>query len=122
MGDDILTPDFVFHGLETCHGSDSFEGLRQVSTPGVSRSPFYVPGRNRRGERVACRFSLRATQEAEFVGVRASHNKVPLDGIVDLFRLHDNRMAEIWVAIDTLEFIRQIGALPSPTTQAVQLR
>jgi steroid delta-isomerase-like uncharacterized protein len=65
------------------------------------------------GDRVAARWSARATHHGEYVGVPATGKEVEFTGI-SVYRIEGNRIAESWTVEDELGLMRQIGAVPEP--------
>ena len=63
------------------------------------------------GDRVAGRFTYRATHRGEFMGIPASGRQVEMRSI-DIWRVADGKLVEHWDELNTLEFMQQLGALP----------
>jgi predicted ester cyclase len=64
------------------------------------------------GEKVACRFTMRATHRGEFMGVAATNKPITLTGITVL-RFSNGACVERWNAADLLGLLQQLGAVPS---------
>ena len=67
------------------------------------------------GDRVVVRWTTKATQVGEFLGIPATGKSYTIPGI-DIYRLQDGRMAEHWHVVDMLSMLQQIGVIPSPET------
>ncbi len=65
------------------------------------------------GDRVAARWSARATHHGEYKGISPTGNEVEFTGI-SVYRIEGNRIAESWTVEDELGLMRQIGAVPEP--------
>jgi steroid delta-isomerase-like uncharacterized protein len=65
------------------------------------------------GDKVAVRWLLRGTQTGEFQGHPASGKAVDITG-TSTFRLSEGRIQEIWVNMDRLGLMQQLGWLPAP--------
>jgi steroid delta-isomerase-like uncharacterized protein len=65
------------------------------------------------GDRVAARWTARATHKGQYVGVPATGKEVEFTGI-SVYRIEGNRIAESWTVEDELGLMRQIGAVPEP--------
>ncbi|TDB64029.1 ester cyclase [Arundinibacter roseus] len=63
------------------------------------------------GDKVVSRWSYVATNTGEFLGRPATQLKVTDQGI-DIFRLEDGKIVEMWVAQDSLGLLQQLGVLP----------
>ncbi len=68
------------------------------------------------GDLVVSRWSYVATNTGEFLGRTPSGRKVTDQGI-DIFRVENGKIVEIWVAQDSLGLLQQLGVLP-PSEQA----
>ncbi|MBU1823169.1 MAG: ester cyclase [Bacteroidetes bacterium] len=64
------------------------------------------------GDKVVSRWSYVATNTGEFLGRPATGLKVTDLGI-DIFRLEEGKIVEMWVAQDSLGLLQQLGVLPS---------
>jgi steroid delta-isomerase-like uncharacterized protein len=63
------------------------------------------------GDRVAARWTARATHLGEYVGVPPTGKEVEFTGI-SIYRIEGGRIAESWTVEDDLGLMRQIGAVP----------
>ena len=63
------------------------------------------------GDRVAARWTARATHLGEYVGVPPTGKEVQFTGI-SMYRIEGGRIAESWTVEDELGLMRQIGAVP----------
>ena len=63
------------------------------------------------GDRVVDRWTFRGTHTGEFLGVPATGKTVTVTGI-DIFRIADGRLAELWQSWDQLGMLQQLGAIP----------
>ncbi len=63
------------------------------------------------GELVATRWSYVATNSGEFLGRPATGKRV-IDKGIDIFRIENGKIVEMWVAQDSLGLLQQLGVLP----------
>ncbi len=63
------------------------------------------------GDRVAVRWTQSGTHVADFLGIPATGRRFTIAGI-DIYRLHDGRLAEHWHVVDQLSLLGQLGLLP----------
>jgi steroid delta-isomerase-like uncharacterized protein len=63
------------------------------------------------GDRVVDRWTFHATHTGEFMGVPATGKQVAVTGI-DIFRIADARLAELWQSWDQLGMLQQLGVAP----------
>ena len=114
--DEIFAPDFVQYGADPDQVS-GVEELRQFFVMMRSGFPdFQVTIEDlfaAEGEKVVLRFTFRGTHQGEFMGVAPTGKRVTMAGI-DIFRIADGKIAELWNQEDVLVMMRQIGAIPEP--------
>ena len=114
--DEIFAPDFVQYGADPDQVS-GVEELRQFFVMMRSGFPdFQVTIEDlfaAEGEKVVLRFTFRGTHQGEFMGVAPTGKRVTMAGI-DIFRIADGKIAELWNQEDVLVMMRQIGAIPKP--------
>jgi len=63
------------------------------------------------GDRVACRFTARGVHNGEFMGVPPTEKKIVMTGI-EVFRLRDGKIAELWGEANLMGLMQQLGILP----------
>lgn len=67
------------------------------------------------GDRVAIRWSAGGVHAGNLLGVPATGRRVDITGI-DIFRVKDGKLAEMWQNWDQLGMMQQIGAIPEAQT------
>jgi hypothetical protein len=63
------------------------------------------------GDRVMVRWTFRGTQQGEYLGMPPTHKPVTFTGIY-IFRIAEDRIAEVWNLWDQLGELQQLGILP----------
>lgn len=116
---------YASHDLDTCigfvgddvviHGSSSKgrEGFREELEFWVSAFPDMAPiieDLIAEGDKVVSRVSDTATHEGDFLGVPATRKQVTTQEI-DIFRIEDGRIVEVWAAPDLFRIMAQLGVL-----------
>ena len=66
------------------------------------------------GDRVVVRWSWSGKHTAEFMGIPATHRQITLKGI-DILRLAEGKIADLWQEIDIMGILQQISAPPRNT-------
>jgi steroid delta-isomerase-like uncharacterized protein len=69
------------------------------------------------GDRVAKRWTWRGTQTGEFNGIPPTGRLVTIAGI-DILRVSDGKIQEIWWGYDMLGVLQQLGVIPQPEETA----
>jgi steroid delta-isomerase-like uncharacterized protein len=108
-----LAPTFRFHHLIEVDGAEAFVGFME----GVSRAfpdfRFDLHHIVVDGELVAAHYDFAGTQHDTFLGMVPSRGRPFSARGMSLFRCSDGRIAELWVAFDTLSMMAQLGAVPA---------
>jgi predicted ester cyclase len=66
-----------------------------------------------RDDRVVIRWTAKATHTGEFVGIPPTGKPAIVSGI-DIFRVEEGKLAELWQEWDQLGMLRQLGVIPTP--------
>jgi len=66
------------------------------------------------GDRVMVRWTFHGIQQEEYLGIQATNRPVTFSGM-NVFRLVDNRIVEVWSLWDKLGEWQQLGILPDST-------
>ena len=64
------------------------------------------------GDRVVVRWTGSGTHVGEFMGIPPTGKSFTIAGI-DVYRLHDGKMAEHWHVVDQLALLQQLGLIPA---------
>ncbi|WP_247003443.1 ester cyclase [Halosolutus gelatinilyticus] len=110
--DEILTPEFVIHGLETLRGRDRF--LEVQSTVIREAFPDFrvdVEDVFGDGTKVAVRATVGGTHDGTYLGIEPTGRQVAVESTM-ICRLSDGRIAEVWPRMDSLAWFQQLGAVP----------
>lgn len=106
--DEMLVDDFVCHGAE---GMDSRAGIKQVIVEFHEAFPDLVETVDvvlSEGDMVACRFTARGTHKGVFMDIEPTQKSISFTGI-DIYRVVDGKITEMWYAEDLYGLRRQIG-------------
>ena len=69
-------------------------------------------------DKVVKRFTVRGTHTGDFNGIPPTGKQFTLEGI-DILRLVDGKIQEIWIAYDMLGVLQQLGVMPQPEEASV---
>lgn len=64
------------------------------------------------GDKVAGRYTYRATHQGSFLGIAATGNTIIMRSI-DIWRVENGMFAEHWDELNMLEVFQQLGVIPS---------
>ena len=118
IADRLLSPDWRFHpsaqpNMISLYGRDEFKSWAGDLVNAVPDFRATIHDTVAEGDLVALRWTVAGTQTGEYMGAAATGNHVEVTGS-SLWRVNQNgQNTDIWFVMDTFNFMRQIGALPS---------
>jgi steroid delta-isomerase-like uncharacterized protein len=112
--DDLFTTDYVLH----LPGSPPMnrDGAKQVVAMFSTAFPdlkHTVDEMISEGNTVAARWTVRGTHQGEFQGIVPTGRQIVLSGATT-HHMADGRIVETWLAMDNLDLLQQLGAIPKP--------
>ena len=66
------------------------------------------------GDMVTCRFTARGEHKGEFMGLLPTGKPIVMTGI-EIFRLENGKIAELWGEANLMGLMQQLGILPGST-------
>ncbi len=84
------------------------EGIRRVC-PDVHIA---IADQMAEGDKVASRWTMRGTQQGDFMGMAPTGQPVTMTGIL-IHRIVGGQIVESWTRRDTLSLLQQLGAIPA---------
>jgi steroid delta-isomerase-like uncharacterized protein len=114
---EMLVPDFVRHCQATpevlVQNRDQFIEYLKADAKVFPDSRQTLQHIVAEGDLVAFSLTYEGTQEGQMGPFPASHKKMQLD-VLGMFRVHDGKLAELWVTWDNLAGLGQLGHFPPP--------
>jgi steroid delta-isomerase-like uncharacterized protein len=109
---DLLASDFALHVPLPC--SPGVQGMNEVIS--ACRAAFEhldvtVETMVAEGEMVAARFTARGIHKGTFMGLPATGKSITMTGI-EIFRIENGKIAELWGEANLLGLMQQLGILP----------
>ena len=92
-------------------GPEGFAAMAQKWRAAFSDLALVVDMMLAEGDLVAARWTITATHTGAFAGVPISFKSIRFSG-VNIFRINDGQIAEIWNHRDDLSVMQQVGAIP----------
>lgn len=115
---EILAPDFVRHDLAeafpefiTAARVTDLTSLLRIAIPDYNQEILDIFSS---GDRVAMRWVVRGTHRGELLGAPATGNAIGMSGI-NIYRVANDRIAEVWNLADLAGLLRQLGVLELKT-------
>ena len=117
IADELLSPDFTLH--VPLPASQGIEGINEVIT--TCRAAFEhlnvtIEDMTAEGNKVAARFTARGIHTGNFMGLPATGKPITMTGI-EIFRIKDGKIAELWGEANLLGLMQQLGIIPVPGSQ-----
>ena len=109
---ELLAPDFFLHVPLPC--SPGVRGIDEVVS--ACRAAFQdlqvtVEDMVAEGDMVAARFTARGVHNGAFMGLPPTGKPITMTGI-EIFRLENGKIAELWGEANLLGLMQQLGILP----------
>jgi steroid delta-isomerase-like uncharacterized protein len=110
--DEFIVDDMIFHPLPL-RGRATFLDYVAVLRSAFPDLNFRIDDEVENGSKVAARFTMTGTHLGEFRGIPATGKKFEVAGM-DLLHIKDGRISDIWVSLDSLEWMQQLGVISLP--------
>lgn len=114
--DEIVARDFVIHAAtpgDEIHGPEGAERFLVMLRAAFPDIHFTIDDQFADGDRVATRWTARATHTGEFQGIPPTGKQISLTAI-DIDRIADGKVVECWTNSDDLGLLQQLGVVPTP--------
>ena len=114
--DDLVTPDFTLIILTLPEPIRGPEGLKQFVTRLRGALPdlqFTLEHQITEGDKVTARWTNVGTHKNTFLGAPPTGKRITDHG-VDIFRIANNRIAELWIYEHDLQLMQQLGVVDTP--------
>ena len=115
VADELVAAEFVDHnplpGL-----TPNSEGFKQSFVIFRSAFPdleYTIEDMIAEGDKVAARWTAKGTHKGELAGIAPTNKNVVVTGI-DIFRVADSQLMELWLSWDQMGMMQQLGVIPPP--------
>lgn len=109
---EFVSPDYVLHP-EDVRGVDGLTEMVEGYRSAIGGLTVTVDQQFTEGDYVATRFTISGTHAGELMGAPPTGKEISFSGIT-VSRCHDGMIVEEWELTDSLQLLRQVGALPQP--------
>lgn len=107
----LYADDAVYHGVGS--GIEAIRGFYDAVWGAFPDARLEIEDVVSEGDRVACRYAMKATHQGPFQGIPATGRQITLTGIT-ILRLVNGRCVERWNQADFLGLMQQLGVAPAP--------
>ena len=105
-----VRPDYIGHTLLTNQSHELFDKIFYAAFPDQQ---WTIHDLVAEGDRVAARFTMRATHTGEFQGIPATGRSISVWAFT-IYRIADGKIAEEWAEFDAMGMMQQLGVIPAP--------
>ena len=110
--DEIAIEDILFHfPAGQAHQPPSLKVWFETALVAFPDVHFTLHDQIAEGDKVVSRWSYVATNTGPFLG-RPATGRVVSDKGIDIFRIENGKIVEMWVAQDSLGLLQNLGVLP----------
>ena len=106
----FVTPDIVYHGAEEVKGIEDFKEWISEDRKALPDMQVTIIEDIEEQNKVALRWTLKATHEGEILGLPATHEKFETSG-VEILHFEGGKIKEAWTIYDGLKPALEIGAV-----------
>jgi steroid delta-isomerase-like uncharacterized protein len=106
----FVTPELVYHGAEEIRGIEDFKEWISEDRKALPDMHVTILDEIEEQDKVALRWTLKATQEGEILGLPATHEKFETSG-VEILHFEGGKIKEAWTIFDGLKPALQVGAV-----------
>lgn len=107
---DVVAQDVLMHGEGEAQGLESMVEHTRAYLSGFPDLETTVEDVIAEDDRVVVRATLRGTHSGEFGGIPATGRRIEIADI-DIFRVRDGKIVEMWAGADRLAMMQQLGLL-----------
>jgi steroid delta-isomerase-like uncharacterized protein len=106
-----FTADFIIHFANEDQNGEQYKGLCQALFNAFPDLYITTNDLVAEGEKVTKVWTANSTHKGEFMGIPATGKPIVFKGI-EVFRIVDGKIAEVWVSMDNLGMMQQLGVIP----------
>jgi predicted ester cyclase len=117
---EVIAPDITVHDpiMGELHGIDAFHQLIGVFQLGFPQQSATVEALVAEDDLVSALHTHQALNSGSFMGMPPTGREVRIRGL-ELFRIRDGKIVELWRHDDDAGLMRQLGLIPAPAGEAV---
>ena len=106
-----FTDDFIIHFAEGDMNGEQYKGLCQAYFAAFPDLHITTNDLLAEGDKVVKVWTANSTNKGDFMGIPATGNPIVVKGI-EVFRIADGKIAELWASMDNLGMLQQLGVIP----------
>ena len=103
--------DFIEHSANVDMNFEQTKGLFQAYFTAFPDLNITTDDLVAEGDKVTKVWTTNCTHKGEFMGIPATGKQITVKGI-EVFRIADEKIVEIWASMDNLSMLQQLGVIP----------
>lgn len=109
--DKYFTSDFVYHYAEGDMNGEQYKGLCQAYITAFPDLHITTNDLIAEGDKITKIWTAKGIHKGELMGIPATGKPIHIKGI-EVFRISDGKIAELWASMDNLGMLQQLGVIP----------
>ena len=109
--ENYFTADFIVHFADGDLNGEQYKGLCQAYFAAFPDLHITTDDLVAEGDKVTKVWTANSTHKGELMGIPATGKQIVVKGI-EVFRIADGKIAEIWASMDNLGMMQQLGVIP----------
>jgi steroid delta-isomerase-like uncharacterized protein len=109
--DKYFSSDFKYHSAEGDMNAEQYKGLCQAYFDAFPDLHITTDQLIAKKDKVTKIWTAHSTHTGDLMGIPATGKSVVVKGI-EVFRIVDEKVAELWASMDNLGMMQQIGVIP----------
>lgn len=106
-----FTADFILHNADGDLNGEQFKGFCQANFTAFPDLNVTTNDLIAEGDKVVKVWTVNGTHNGDFMGIPATGKPIVVKGI-EMFRIAEGKIAEIWLSMDNLGMMQQLGVIP----------
>ena len=112
--DELLSPDFTLHvPLPVSAGIEGIDEVIIMCRAAFEHLNVTIEDMIAEGNNVTARFTAHGIHKGDFMGLQATGKPITMTDI-EIFRIKNGKIIELWGEANLLGLMQQLGILPSP--------
>ncbi len=105
------TADFIMHNASVDMNCEQYKGLCQAYFTAFPDLHITTNDLVAEEDKVTKIWTANSTHKGELMGIPATGKQIVVKGI-EVFRIADGKIAEVWASMDNLGMMQQLGVIP----------
>jgi len=105
------TADFIMHNADADLNCEQYKGLCQAYFTAFPDLHITTNDLIAEEDKVTKVWTANSTHKGELMGIPATGKQIVVKGI-EVFRIADGKIAEVWASMDNLGMMQQLGVIP----------